>query len=118
MRRKIKYSLITIALNVFLLSGCSTLITQVNDHSKDKIFYGFFVPRVYSGTVVDAHGITADNLGLFALIDLPLSFALDTVLLPYTIFRQIRLGNIESKNNGNENQQNTSSGNVSESGNK
>jgi len=77
------------------LSGCATLYTQVSDHRKTDVHYGFTVPRVYSGTVVDAHGLTADNAAFFALIDLPLSLALDTVLFPYTVFRQKRLGFIE-----------------------
>ncbi|MDH5732065.1 MAG: YceK/YidQ family lipoprotein [Gammaproteobacteria bacterium] len=56
------------------------------------------MPRIYSGTIFDSRCIYhpdkagANNMELFCLIDLPLSILLDTLILPYTIYTQIRYG--------------------------
>jgi uncharacterized protein YceK len=78
-----------------LLNGCASIYTQLDDHRKWNTHYALTVPRVYSGTVVDWDGLTADNLALIALLDLPLSFAVDTVSLPWTIYRQSKHGYLE-----------------------
>ena len=56
------------------------------------------LPRVYSGTIADAYCISqfAQPI-LLCLIDLPLSIAGDTLVLPYTIVRQIRSGSLRPR---------------------
>jgi len=56
------------------------------------------LPRVYSGTIADAYCVSqlADPL-LLCLIDLPLSIAGDTVVLPYTIVRQVKSGSLRPR---------------------
>jgi uncharacterized protein YceK len=87
--------IVLIIASMLQCSGCATLYTQISDHNDANDAYGFTVPRAYSGTVLDCHALGAENIGFFALVDLPLSLVLDTILFPYTIVRQIRLGNIE-----------------------
>jgi hypothetical protein len=64
------------------------------------------LPRVYSGLVVDAWmvkqtvvqgGEGAAQGGLFAFLDIPLSLAADTLVLPFTIYQQIRFGNFRPR---------------------
>jgi uncharacterized protein YceK len=61
------------------------------------------IPSVYSGTVFDVKGVfhtgPTNNVELLLLIDIPLSVAADTMILPYTIYRQIRYGSICPKKN-------------------
>lgn len=59
----------------FLLSGCGTITAlSTQDYA------------VYGGVVRDFSAIQAGGLGgMLAIIDLPLSFALDTLLLPLTL---------------------------------
>jgi hypothetical protein len=40
------------------------------------------------------HHKEPNNVSMFCLIDIPLSLALDTAILPYTAYRQIRYGDI------------------------
>ncbi len=94
------------------LSGCATYKTQFTDSAADwpgnrrRV-----VPQVYSGTLANAvfgRDIVTGNTGMdpagqaveailgfpLVLIDLPLSVVGDTILLPYTIPRQVREGSI------------------------
>lgn len=74
-----------IALLALTTSACMTIDTQTNK--------GYHGPLVYSGTRFDAStlGESFINLSIggmmFALVDIPFSFLLDTVLLPVTIPR-------------------------------
>lgn len=45
----------------------------------------------YSGTQLNAYCLwnNVDNVALFCLIDLPMSLAVDTVILPYTLFSEL-----------------------------
>ncbi len=69
------------------------------------------LPNIYSGVISDVKGIGhygcdangkceyghskgTNNMELFLMIDIPLSFALDTVILPVTIYKQLKYGNI------------------------
>jgi uncharacterized protein YceK len=65
-----------------LLSGCVSLAETFHEDDQSK---------VYIGTRTDAKLVAASLRSrfsefLFHLIDLPLSFVMDTVLLPYTVF--------------------------------
>ena len=72
------------------------------------------LPNMYSGVILDVQGIAhygcdnngncefghykeTNNFEFFCLIDLPLSLAMDTVLLPVTIYKQFKYGNICKK---------------------
>ena len=104
-------------------SACATIRTQMTsreNYSEEEQEYSESVsdctlatPHVYSGTVDAFERIFSPImcpcggesglafsavyplfLPLF-IIDMPLSFAADTVILPYTIYRQTKYGNIE-----------------------
>jgi uncharacterized protein YceK len=93
-------------LAVLMLGGCGTVQTVVrNDQAavdglKEKKSYCGAVPRIYSGVTYDfcslhaplSKGVDADDYRNAAipivLVDAVVSGALDTLLLPYTIYRQ------------------------------
>jgi uncharacterized protein YceK len=79
------------------MTGCATVLTLSTADEQTKCGSDCNVPRIYSGTAVDICGLTADNLGLFALIDLPLSIVGDTLMLPYTFYAQSTHGDISVK---------------------
>lgn len=99
-------------LSALLLNGCGTIQTVVrNDQAavdglKEQKSYCGAVPRIYSGLAYDfctlnaplASGIDPDDHRNAAipvvLVDAVLSGALDTLLLPYTIYRQQADGSI------------------------
>jgi len=101
--------------------GCATIRTQMTSHENfsesDQMYTQsrsdciLTNPHVYSGTVDAFEMIFYPSmcpcgslafLGFypfflpFLIIDLPLSAAADTIILPYTTYRQIKFGNIES----------------------
>ena len=88
------------------ISGCGTVISLTSSEKETQCSSDCNVPQVYSGTAVDMCGLTADNLALFALIDLPLSLVADTILLPYTVYAQNKYGNISVKNTCSSNKDN------------
>ncbi len=79
---------------VLLLSGCGTILTNI-DLNKPKAERDPVVrqidSRVYSGTRFDFlanapdPGSGGNIIGLFFLIDIPLSLIADTLILPYTL---------------------------------
>ena len=87
------------------LSGCGTAVTVLQndedaarDLRKQKT-YCQSIPRIYSGLAYDFCVLNAppDPTGILVplvLVDLAVSGALDTVVLPYTIYRQSVDGNI------------------------
>ncbi|VVM97804.1 hypothetical protein PS858_04955 [Pseudomonas fluorescens] len=87
------------------LSGCGTAVTVLQndedaarDLRKQKT-YCQSIPRIYSGLAYDFCVLNAppDPTGFLVplvLLDLALSGALDTVALPYTIYRQGVDGNL------------------------
>ena len=93
-----------------MLGGCGTTITVLREDSvtvqslKAKKTYCDTVPRVYSGVAYDLCSLHAPpNSGSgfllngvpWAFLDVPLSGVLDTLVLPYTIYRQSADGSIE-----------------------
>ena len=70
------------------ITGCATILSLSTAYEQTKCGSDCNVPRIYSGTAVDICGLTADNLGVFAIIDLPLSLVADTLVLPYTYYAQ------------------------------
>ena len=105
---------------IFLLfcQGCSTVMSQgpFTDRRYTKTSdipsasASDTYPNIYSGvstdyymlkSAIDAEGGAAGGkgqalffVGIYTVIDLPFSFVLDTILLPYTITRQIIYGDI------------------------
>jgi len=95
-----KRKLLQITLLVFIgvgITGCATILSLSTADEKTKCGSDCNVPRIYSGTAVDICGLTADNLGLFALVDLPLRLVGDTLMLPYTFYAQSKHGDISVK---------------------
>lgn len=96
--------------SVLLLAGCGTLTTVLRDDSvalrelRTKKTYCQSVPRVYSGVAYDlcvlhappssAAGLALDGIP-WAFIDVPVSAVLDTLALPYTLYRQNADGSLE-----------------------
>ena len=90
--------------SVCQLQGCATYLTNTIDPGQMAIDACQnkcdFLPHIYSGTVMDFCGGTASGGGQgggMMLMDLPLSFIADTVILPYTAYKQINEGNISTK---------------------
>ncbi len=98
-------------LAALLLAGCGTIQTVVRGDEvaatslKEQKSYCGAVPRIYSGVSYDFCSLNAPlKKGLDAqdhtdapavvLIDVVMSGALDTLLLPYTIYRQQADGSI------------------------
>jgi uncharacterized protein YceK len=88
------------------LGGCGTVATVLQDDAdaahglRKQKTYCQSIPRIYSGLAYDFCVLNAppDPTGILvplALVDLALSCALDTVVLPYTIYRQGIDGNIQ-----------------------
>jgi uncharacterized protein YceK len=106
-----------ILLACVVLTGCGTCFTltassvmygnEENPQSKKLGGTVYPIPHIYSGTAADLTGIIGPFvikeirrapyfvfMYLYAITDLPLSFAADTLMLPYTVPRQIVYGNI------------------------
>ncbi len=77
-------------------SGCSSIATFAGFREPDRFSCGEHrIPRVYSGVANDIRFIKEGAEGSFAaIVDMPFSFVLDTVALPYTIYAQIRYGDL------------------------
>jgi len=87
------------------LTGCGTAATVLQDDAaaaqglRRQKTYCQSIPRIYSGLAYDFCVLHAppDPTGILVplvLLDLTLSGALDTVVLPYTVYRQGVDGNI------------------------
>jgi uncharacterized protein YceK len=87
------------------LTGCGTAMTVFQDDEdaarglRKQKTYCQSIPRVYSGLAYDFCVLNAppDPTGFlvpFVLLDLTLSGVLDTVCLPYTVYRQTVDGNL------------------------
>jgi uncharacterized protein YceK len=105
----IKPSLALIALS---LTGCGTINTVVRGDQvtarnlHESRTHCASLPRVYSGAVYNFCLLNGEPnystqapgspAGIpFAVVDIALSGVLDTLALPYTIYRQVEDGNIE-----------------------
>ena len=100
-----------VLLATLLLAGCGTVQTVVRGDEvaskslKEYKSYCGAVPRIYSGVTYDFCMLYAplqkgrdaqvhDSAPAIVLIDAVISGALDTLLLPYTIYRQQAEGSI------------------------
>ncbi|KRP72536.1 lipoprotein [Pseudomonas paralactis] len=92
------------------MAGCGTVTTALRDDAvtvrslKANKTYCQSVPRIYSGVTYNlcilngppnSRGDVTVNNVPWTLIDIPLSGITDTLLLPYTIYRQSADGSIE-----------------------
>ncbi|EJM11433.1 Protein of unknown function (DUF1375) [Pseudomonas sp. GM21] len=94
-----------------MLAGCGTIQTVVRgdevaaESLKEQQSYSGAVPRIYSGVSYDFCSLNAPlkkgldaqdhtNAPAIVLVDVVTSGAFDTLLLPYTIFRQAADGSI------------------------
>lgn len=78
-------------------AGCSTLSTLRGDLRLDKLQCdeAFTLPRVYSGLANNIRFLRGNYQDKGVVVfDAPFSLAADTILLPYTIYRQLRYGNL------------------------
>lgn len=99
------------ALAALMLAGCGTVQTVMRSDEvaakslKEHKSYCGAVPRIYSGVTYDFCTLNAplekgrdaqehNNAPAIVLIDVVLSGALDTLLLPYTFYRQQADGSI------------------------
>lgn len=102
---------LAMSLAALMLGGCGTIQTVVRHDDaaikslKEQKSYCGAVPRIYSGLTYDFCTLNAplhsgvdaqkyNNGTIIVLIDAVISGALDTVLLPYTIYRQQADGSI------------------------
>jgi uncharacterized protein YceK len=118
MRKKIFRSLIVLVLlSLLSITACATYVTQVvydREKERGKPSGDEFPcpPYIYSGVIIDLMCITdygcnngkcgvfvrgTNNIEFFCLLDLPLSAVMDTAILPITIYRQIKYGNMCNK---------------------
>ncbi|WP_248732237.1 YceK/YidQ family lipoprotein [Pseudomonas sp. MWU13-2517] len=88
------------------ISGCGTLNTVLREdvaatrELRKQKTYCASIPRVYSGVAFDFCLLHAapDPTGVLipvVLADIAVSGAFDTVVLPYTLYRQVEYGNID-----------------------
>src|SRR6266702_4118968 len=79
-----------------LLPGCNSLATV--DNANHFRCDDCTIPRVYSGVshIACLWSTNYKYRGL-AVLDMPFSLVADTALLPYTIYTQVRYGNICNK---------------------
>ncbi len=97
MAKRIKYRIRVLAIcTLILCAGCGTIVTRLAgpdwkppDHP---------LPRIYSGTLFDIRCLlqpgmyNTQGLGGLCLVDVPFSLIADTVILPFTIYDQIKYG--------------------------
>ncbi|MDK9717875.1 MAG: YceK/YidQ family lipoprotein [Trichlorobacter sp.] len=75
-----------------LISGCSTFSETFADrpHASSLVYIGTQVDLAVVGTLGDETAGIFRLFAPFALLDLPLSLAADTLLLPYTITKEVQ----------------------------
>lgn len=111
MEGRMKFLTVLTGVLAFTLTGCGTVNTVIRgdavaSHNLKEIkSYCESIPRVYSGVSYDfctLHGSPApvhtwqtSNSVPEVFFDFVISGVLDTVVLPYTIYRQSNDGNIE-----------------------
>lgn len=93
---KMRIKIASIAFLLVHIGGCASIYTQSHDaylDTKLNCSDPKTIPNVYSGFVFDLYCIPAENAGFFCLVDLPLSFIIDSLILPYAIYKQSKNGN-------------------------
>lgn len=100
-RNSFLFALFTVACQI---QGCGTIamnISSPDEITKTACFRQcVFLPRIYSGTIIDVCEVMFDFGGHSAVVafwDLPFSFVADTVILPYTGYMQITEGSFTTE---------------------
>lgn len=108
--RTMSMKLLLLACIALTMAGCGTVTTALRDDAvtvrslKASKTYCQSVPRIYSGVTYNLCVLNGPpnsgsdvivNSVPWTLIDIPLSGITDTLLLPYTIYRQSADGSIE-----------------------
>ena len=83
-----------------MLSSCMSIVTLSEEGERrfgepDSCPEDCTVHRIYSGVSTDICILRTDEAGqggAIAFWDLPFSFVLDTLVLPYTIYKQLSVG--------------------------
>jgi uncharacterized protein YceK len=86
-------SRLAIALLAASLVGCGTIITKIDGA---KTFDDRKISPIYSGTRFSLGGARISPVAFVWIIDVPLSFAADTALLPVSIL-QVIYGSIKDR---------------------
>ena len=92
---KILIKSVSIVFLLIQIGGCASIYTQSHDaylDAKVDCSDSKTIPNVYSGFVFDLYCVPAENAGFLCLVDLPLSFVIDSLILPYTIYKQSKSG--------------------------
>ena len=101
-----------VVLIALLSSGCATILTADPTYDKVPISYDGNksyckeIPRVYSGVMHNlcmlygepgqyVNSNARPGAVTYILVDTALSFAADTIIIPYTVTQQARKGNIK-----------------------
>ena len=74
-----------------LACGCSTIGTLNGTLAREWNGEPMHIPWIYAGVQYDFYGLTVSSEN-FALLDLPFSLVADTLVLPFTIYAQLRWG--------------------------
>jgi uncharacterized protein YceK len=98
MRKLGNYGLVLAAgLTIFCCAGCGTLVARyAAPHWRPPEQPS--MPRIYGGTLFDLRCFfrpemyRTRGLGGFCLIDAPFSVLADTLILPLTVYEQVRYG--------------------------
>ncbi|AZE87211.1 YceK/YidQ family lipoprotein [Pseudomonas orientalis] len=108
--RTTNLKLLVLAWIASMMLGCGTVTTVLREDAvtvralKADKTYCQSVPRIYSGVAYDlcvlhappnSGGGLAVNSVPWTFIDVPLSGVMDTLLLPYTLYRQSADGSID-----------------------
>ena len=92
---KIAISRILLLALLIQAAGCASIYTQSHDayvDAKVGCSDSKTIPNIYSGSVFDLYCISKENVGFFCLVDLPLSLVIDSLILPYTVYKQSKYG--------------------------
>lgn len=97
---EVQLKFITLLITACLVSGCMSIYTLTPEFEKellkpDPCPQGCRINRVYSGSKLGICALSSGGGGQGAGImfwDLPFSMVLDTVVLPYTIYKQATVG--------------------------
>lgn len=77
-------------------AGCSTIVTRYS--GPEWTPPSPTLPRLYSGTLFDMRCFfrpamhETEDIRWFCLLDVPFSLAADTIILPLTIYEQVKYG--------------------------
>lgn len=86
--------LLGLSLVALIMVGCATVESLATDWESEPCKRRPTLNWIYSGSQWDLIHGTSSAFGLFNFLDLPLSFVADTLILPYTIPKQMSSGKL------------------------